>query len=457
MLGGSITEGDMAGEFDLIVLGAGSGGLTVAQRAARYGASVALFDPGPPGGTCVNLGCVPKKALWFAAQLAQAQALARDYGFDGVPGRLDWSRFRGLRDRYIEGIRQRYVQRLEQAGVQRIDAAARLVAPDTVEAAGIRYRARRIVIASGARPRRRPLPGFELGMVSDDIFALPSLPRSIGIVGGGYVAVEFACLLQTLGCEVELLIRKELLAGFDGELTQALAAQMRGRGIRITAQSNVTGARGEPGALLLDDANGAAHGPFEAVLWAVGRTPNSDALGLDDIGVARDDQGHVEVDARQDTSVEGISAIGDVTTCPALTPVAVAAGYALVERLFGGQAQARFDDRAIPTVVFADPPLGMIGLSERAARAHHGDAVRVYCKRFVPLQLAVAGHTEPTVMKLVCLGKDERVIGLHALGPGVDEMLQGFAVAMRQGLTRRDLRSAVAIHPTSAEELLLMH
>lgn len=447
----------MTRDFDLIVLGAGSGGLTVAQRAARYGARVALFEAGPPGGTCVNLGCVPKKALWFASQLAQAQMLAQDYGFDLAPGRLDWGRFRALRDAYIEGIRQRYAQRLDEAGVQWVGAPARFLARDTVQAGDGRYRAAQIVIATGARPRRLALPGFGLGLVSDDMFALESLPRSIGIVGAGYVAVEFACLLRALGCEVELLIRKQLLDGFDAELVQALAAQMGAQGIRITAESDVTGARGGPGALLLDDARGGAHGPYEAVLWAVGRVPNADALGLDGIGVARDAKGFIVVDAHQNTSVPGVTAIGDVTTQPALTPVAVATGYALIERLFGGQPQARFDDRAIPTVVFADPPLGKVGLTEREARARHGDAVRVYCKRFVPLQFAVAGQRTPTVMKLVCTGDDERVLGLHALGPGVDEMLQGFAVAMRQGLTRSELRSAVAIHPTSAEELLLMH
>lgn len=447
----------MTSDFDLIVLGAGSGGLTVAQRAARYGARVALVEPGPPGGTCANLGCVPKKALWFASQLAHAQALAVEYGFDLQPGRLDWNRFRQLRDRYIEAIRGRYAERLREAGVTWVGAAGRLVARDTVQAGDRQYRAPQIVIATGARPRRLPLPGFELGMVSDDIFSLRALPRSIGIVGGGYVATEFACLLRALGCEVEMLIRKQLLDGFDAELVQALSSQMRAQGIRITPQSNVDGARGGAGALLLDDARGAAHGPYEAVLWAVGRVPSSDALGLQEIGVACDDKGYIRVDAHQNTSVPGITAIGDVTDCPALTPVAVAAGYALVERLFGGRPAASFDYQAIPSVVFADPPLGRIGLTEQQARASHGDAVKVYAKRFVPLQFAVAGQRQPTVMKLVCTGDDERVLGVHALGPGVDEMLQGFAVAMRRGLTRRELRGAVAIHPTSSEELLLMH
>lgn len=447
----------MTGDFELIVLGAGSGGLTVAQRAARYGARVALIEPGPAGGTCVNLGCVPKKALWFAAQLARAQALAGDYGFGLAPGRLDWDRFRGLRDRYIDGIRGRYAQRLDAAGIVRVDGPGRLVARDAVQVGDAVYRAPQIVIATGARPRRLSLPGFGLGLVSDDVFSLGALPRSVGIVGGGYVATEFACLMRALGCEVELLIRKQLLDGFDAEVVLALADRMRAQGIRITPGSNVTGARGEPGALLLDDARGAAHGPYETVLWAVGRTPNSDALGLEGIGVACDRRGFIQVDAHQNTSVPGITAIGDVTANPALTPVAIATGYALVERLFGGQPQAHFDGRAIPTVVFSDPPLGKVGLTEQEARARHGDAVRVYAKRFVPLQFAVVGQHEPTVMKLVCAGDDERVLGMHALGPGVEEMLQGFAVAMHQGLTRQQLRSAVAIHPTSAEEMLLMH
>ena len=448
----------MTHEFDLIVLGAGSGGLTVAQRAARYGARVALLDPGAVGGTCVNRGCVPKKALWFAAQLAQAQALAVDYGFALTPGRLDWAQFRRLRDRYIEAIRQRYDVRLDEAHVQRVHQAGRFVAADTVQTeSGERYRAPQIVIATGARPRERGLPGFALGMVSDDVFELPELPRRIGVVGGGYIAAEFACLLHALGCEVELLIRGRLLDSFDAELTQALATQMLARGIRITRGADIGGARGEPGALLLDDTGGGVHGPFDAVLWATGRVPNSDRLGLVEIGVACDAKGFVQTDAFQNTSVPGITALGDVTAHPQLTPVAVSAGYALIERLFGGQPEACFDYRVIPTVVFAEPPLGMIGLTEAQARGQYGDAVRVYSRRFTPLQFAVAGHGTPTVMKLVCTGDDEQVLGMHVLGPGADEMLQGFAVAMRQGLRRADLRSAVAIHPTSAEELLLLH
>ncbi len=382
----------MTRNFDLIVLGTGSAGLTVAQRAARHGAKVALFDPDSVGGTCVNRGCVPKKALWYAAQWAHAQGLARDYGFDLQPGRLDWAGFRARRDAYIGRLHTVYDERLASAGVDRFAMAARLLAVDTVQAAdGERYRAGRIVIATGARPRRLELPGFDLGMVSDDVFGLPELPARIGIVGAGYVAVEFACLLQALGTQVELLIRKSLLDSFEPELTEALSDQMLEAGIGITPESNIVGARGRPGAILLDDANGSVHGPFEAVLWAVGRTPNSDQLGLAELGVAMDSRGHVLTDAFQNTSVPGIAALGDVTDRPALTPVAVSAGYALAERLFGGQPDACFDYAQIPTVVFAEPPLGMVGLTEVQARALHGDAVHVHHRQLHPAAVRRAG------------------------------------------------------------------
>jgi glutathione reductase (NADPH) len=448
----------MTRRFDLIVLGAGSAGLTVAQRAAKLGAKVALFDPDALGGTCVNRGCVPKKAMWFAAQWAQAQRLMADTGFAVTPAPLDWARFRHQRDGYIAGIRQRYAQRLEQAGIAVVPAAARFVAADTVaDDSGARYAAPQIVIATGARPRRLDIPGFGLGMLSDDVFALEAPPRRVAVVGGGYVAVEFACVLHALGCEVDLLVRDRLLSHFDTELVEALAAQMQARGIRLVRGVDVVAAEGEPGAIRLRDTAGHAHGPCDAVLWAVGRTPNTDALGLGEVGVALDAVGRVQVDAFQNTSVPGITAIGDVIGRHALTPVAVAAGHALAQRLFGGEPQSRFDYAVIPSVVFAEPPLGGVGLTERAARERHGDAVRIHAGSYVPLQLMVAGHDERSMVKLVCVGEDERVLGIHALGPGADELLQGFAVALRLGLRRRDLKSSVAIHPTAAEEVVLLH
>lgn len=447
----------MTTSHDLIVLGAGSGGLATALRAAQHGARVALLDPGALGGTCVHRGCVPKKAFWFAAQWAQAQQFAVDVGFASQPGPLDWERFRQVRERYIDAIDQRYAQRLDEAGIELIRQAGRFVGADTIELTdGSQLRAARIVIATGARPRTLPVPGFRLGMVSDDIFALQALPRRVAIVGGGYVAVEFAGLLQALGSEVEVLAHDRLLEGFDAETVRALQDLMEAQGIRIRLQSAVqTVNRGEAG-LLLDDAVAGSRGPYDALLWAVGRVPNTEALQLGSIGVVTDDHGHVVTDARQDTNVASVHAVGDVTARKALTPVAVAAGRRLADRLFGGQPDAQLDYENIPSVVFSKPPLGMVGLTEEAARELHGDAVIVYRSRFTPMQWALAGGQGQSLMKLVCVGSDERVLGIHALGPGVDEMLQGFAVALKLGLRKRDLDAAVAIHPTSAEELVLM-
>lgn len=448
----------MRASHDLIVLGAGSAGLATALRAARHGARVALLDPAALGGTCVHRGCVPKKALWLAAQLAQAQQLALEVGFAVQPGALDWARFRQLRQRYIDAIEQRYEQRLRDAGVQHLRLSGRAVAAGAVELSdGSRLRAAQIVIATGARPRRLPLPGFELGMVSDDIFALDALPRRIAIVGSGYVAVEFAGLLRSLGGAVDVFARDRLLPHFDAELVQALTDQMRqAQGIGIRQPIEVRSARRTPLGIELRDAAAGTHGPYDAVLWAVGRVPNSEALGLDAAGVVTDKGGHVLTDAWQNTNIPGIHAIGDVTPRRALTPVAVAAGRRLADRLFGGQPDARLDYENIPSVVFAEPPLGTIGLSEEQARERFGAGVTIHRSRFTPMLWALAGRSEQSVMKLVCVGADERVVGIHALGSGVDEMLQGFAVALKLGLRKRDLDATVAIHPSSAEELVLM-
>jgi glutathione reductase (NADPH) len=453
-----MTEGAaMTASHDLIVLGAGSGGLATAFRAAQHGARVALLDPAGLGGTCVHRGCVPKKALWFAAQLAQAQQLSLEFGFALQPGPLDWERFRGLRQGYIDAIEQRYAARLPEAGVQLLRQAGRFVAADTIELSdGQRLQAAQIVIGTGARPRRLALPGFELGMVSDDIFALRALPRRVAIVGGGYVAVEFAGLLRALGAEVDMLAHGPWLQDFDAELVRALQLQMEAQGIRISLQSVVQAAHRTDDGIMLDDPQTGSRGPYDALLWAVGRVPNIETLGLDTVGVQTDNRGHVLVDARQNTNIRGIHAVGDVTEHKALTPVAVAAGRYLADRLFGGQPDAQMDYRNIPSVLFAEPPLGIIGLTEEQARAEHGDQVSVHRSRFTPMQWKLAGRHDQSLMKLVCVGAEERVIGIHALGPGVEEMLQGFAVALKLGLHKRDLDATVAIHPSSSEELVLM-
>ena len=447
----------MTASHDLIVLGAGSGGLATAFRAAQHGARVALLDPAALGGTCVHRGCVPKKAFWFAAQLAQAQQLALEFGFAAQPGPLDWAHFRGLRQRFIDEIEQRYATRLTEVGVHVLRQAGRFVAADTIELAdGQRLQAAQILIATGARPRRLALPGFELGMVSDDVFALGALPRRVAIVGGGYVAVEFAGLLRALGAEVDMLAHGPLLQDFDAELVQALQLQMEAQGVRISLQSVIQAAHRTADGIMLDDAQSGLRGPYDVLLWAVGRVPNSEALGLETVGVQTDQRGHVLVDARQNTNIPGIHAVGDVTEHKALTPVAVAAGRYLADRLFAGRADAHLDYRNIPSVVFAEPPLGIIGLTEEQARAQYGDQVSVHRSRFTPMQWKLAGKHDQSLMKLVCVDNEERVVGIHALGPGVEEMLQGFAVALKLGLHKRDLDATVAIHPSSAEELVLM-
>lgn len=447
----------MAETFDLIVLGGGSGGLAMAFRAARHGARVALLEPGALGGTCVNVGCVPKKALWFAGQLAQEQRLALDYGFASTPGPLDWEHFRQLRQNYIDGIRQRYASRLVEAGIHVYGETGRFVSPHTVAtSSGDELHATQIVIATGGRPRRLALPGFELGMVSDDLFSLRQLPKNIAVIGGGYIGVEFAGLLNALGSKVTLHVRHRMLTDFDAELVDALDRHMCDAGIGITHQVNVTGLHRDGECLVIDDEVNGPCGPYDAVMWAVGRVPNSDRLDLDAAGVHVDEHGHVVTDAWQNTNVEGIFAVGDVTERPELTPVAVSAGRRLADRLFGGQPDSRLDYDNIPSAVFAEPPLAMVGITEAQARQFHGDQVSVYRAHFTPLQWAVAGRKHATLMKIVCEGKDERVVGIHVLGTGADEMLQGFAVAMKMGLRKRDLEATVAIHPSSAEELILM-
>lgn len=449
----------MTERYDLIVLGAGSAGLATAFRAASLGARVALLDPAAAlGGTCVNRGCVPKKALWFSAQLAEAQKLAVEFGFESTPGTLDWPRFCKLRTQYIDGIHQRYAGRLQEKNIEVIQQAGNFLTAQTIALTdGRQLRSSHIVIATGARPKKLQLPGFELGLVSDDMFTLPALPGRIAIVGGGYVAVEFASMLRALGVEVDVLAVERLLKAFDSDVVDRLTQNLRAQGVRIDQHSAIRGVRRTPEGLVLDDEKSAPRGPFDAVLWAVGRVPNSEHLGLDVVGVATDARGHITTDDAQATSVPGIYAVGDVTAGRALTPVAVAAGRRLADRLFSGLPNApAVPEENIPSVVFTDPPLATVGLTEKQARERHGAAVTVHQRLFTPLPLALIDRHQQSLMKLICLGDDERIIGIHLVGMGAEEIMQGFSVAMNLGLRKGDLDASIAIHPTAAEELLSM-
>ncbi len=450
----------MGEDFDLIVIGGGSGGLAGAFRASSHGAKVALLEPGALGGTCVNVGCVPKKAMWQAAELAGQLRAARGFGFALPPDApLDWKQLLLRRGSYIENIHAAYRRRLEAAGIAVFPQRGRLCAePGTVIAGELRWRAPKILLATGGQPTRPDIPGAELGEVSDDFFAWQAPPSRVAIIGGGYVGVELASVLQALGSRVSLFVRQSrLLADFDAEITGRLAESFRQAGIDIRFDTAVSALQPEGEGLRVLDADGSAHGPFERVLFATGRRPATAGLGLDEAGISCDDKGRVKIDAWQASARPDVFAVGDVTPQPPLTPVAIAAARRLMDRLFGGDAESRLELAQVPTVVFAHPPLATLGLGEEAARQRHGDeAVRVFRADFRPMLQALSDGPHRSVFKLVCVGEDERVVGLHLVGPGSDEILQGFAVAMRMGMTRRDLQRTLAIHPTSAEEVVLI-
>ena len=446
-------------DFDLIVVGGGSGGLAGAFRAAQHGARVALLEPGLLGGTCVNVGCVPKKAMWLAADIAGKLAMAPTLGFDITPGVLDWNVFVAHRQRYIANIHDSYRKRLDAAGIATLPVRGHLLDARTVACDnGVRLHAPRILLATGGRPQRPSIPGAELGLVSDDFFNFCHAPERVAIVGGGYIAVELAGVLQALGSRVEMFVRgRRLLAGFDDDLTTQLAEDYRQHGVHLHFDYPLQSIVQAGGARVrLRDTGGAMSEPFDALIFATGRRPNSDGIGLEQAGVTLDASGHVEVDDYQRSSVAGIHAVGDVSSKIALTPVAIAAARRLMDRLFGGDVEAKLDYADIATVVFAHPPLGMVGLTEAEARLRHGDAVRVYRAGFRPMLHALADSPQRSVFKLVCVGEEERVVGIHLLGEGSDEILQGFAAALKCGVRKRDLDDVVAIHPTSAEEVVLM-
>ena len=444
-------------EFDLVVVGGGSGGLAAAQRAAGYGARVALIESGRLGGTCVNRGCVPKKVMWHAAELARQIADSRDYGFRLSLQGHDWAGLVRRRDSYIGRLNGIYAKNLERRGVEYVAGHAAFCAPRTLTVDGEEYGAPRILLATGGAPVVPQIPGAELGITSDDFFELDALPRRAAVVGAGYIAVELAGILRGLGSEVTLHVRrKSVLRSFDESLQQACAEGLSESGVRLVSEFSPESLRRDQDGLRLTAFSGECSGPFDTLLWAVGRRPLIGGLGLKAAGVAVSGRGAIEVDEWQQSSASGVFALGDVTGRHELTPVAIAAGRRWADRQFGGMAERRMDYRNIPTVIFAHPPLGSVGLGEAEARAVHGDAVRCYRTEFVPLYYGIASHKPRSRMKLVTVGEEERVVGCHLAGPGTDEMLQGFAVAIRMGARKRDLDDTVAIHPTASEELVTM-
>jgi glutathione reductase (NADPH) len=445
-------------EFDLIVLGGGSGGLATAQRAAEYGARAVLLEPGRLGGTCVNVGCVPKKVMWNAAELAAAIRSAPYYGFDVRSRGHDWRALKRGRDAYVARLNEIYARNLERKAVAVVRSKGRFVDAHTVaDAHGTVYRAPHIVIATGGRPRVPEIPGAALGMTSDDFFALEAIPERVAVVGSGYVAVELAGILNALGSRVSVFMRFDrVLRSLDALLSEHLMRSMEASAIELVREAPIAAVHALD-RRTLEAASGTRFAGFDAVLWAIGRAPNTAELGLERAGVTTSAQGHVEIDEFQNTRAAGVYAVGDVTGLAELTPVAIAAGRRLADRIFANRPDRKLSLEIVPTVIFSHPPIGTIGLSEAAAKERFpAGGVRVYTTEFVPLFHALTDAKPKTAMKLVTVGADERIVGCHVIGPGADEITQGFAVALTMGARKRDFDDTIAIHPTSAEELVTL-
>ncbi len=447
----------MTERYDLLVIGGGSGGLAHAQRAAEYGARAAVVEQGPLGGTCVNVGCVPKKIMWYAAQQAHQLHHAADYGFDIEARGHDWGGLKRRRDAYIERLNGIYENNLDKRGVTYLAGRARFVDAHTLDIDGTPVEAERIVIATGGRPLVPDIPGAELGITSDDFFALKERPQRVLIAGSGYIAVELAGVFRALGSDVQLVIRKDrVLRSFDAMLSAELMDAMDHDDIDVVTGVVPRAVHATDDGIVLHAADGRTFGPVDSLLWAIGRAPNTDTLEAANAGVEQDTWGFVPTDMFQQTNVENIFAIGDVTGRDALTPVAIAAGRRLADRLYGGMDGRHLDYELIPTVIFSHPTIGTVGLTEDAARARYGDDIKVYMAGFTGMYYALGTNKRRSVMKLITAGEEEKVVGCHVIGEGADEMLQGFAVAIRMGATKKDFDDTVAIHPTSAEEFVTM-
>jgi glutathione reductase (NADPH) len=442
-------------DFDLIVIGGGSGGISVARRAARRGARVALCEADLLGGTCVARGCVPKKLLATAAQYREHFADARGFGYELAEPSFSWSKLIAAKNAEVLRLSGIYEGLLRDAGVHLVPGRASLLDAHTVAVAGQELRARHLVIATGAQPSRPDVPGVELGITSDQALELPELPRQLTIVGAGYVGVELAGVFQALGSQVTLLVRApgELLAGFDREVVHALQQAMQSRGIRVEIGAELARLERRGAGVLVQLTAGESL-ETDCVLLATGREPSTRELGLVRCGVALDARGAVQVDAYSRSSVPSIHAVGDCTDRLNLTPVAIAEGLALAETLFG-ERPVLFERDLVPSAVFSQPPLSAVGLSEEEAR-RRGHAVRRFVKSFKPLKHALTGRDERTTMKLVVDRADGRVLGAHVAGADAPEIVQGFAAALRCGITKEQLDATVGIHPTAAEELVTM-
>jgi glutathione reductase (NADPH) len=444
--------------FDLLVVGGGSGGVRAARMAAQRGARVGLVEAGALGGTCVNVGCIPKKLYSYAAHYAEAFAEAAGYGWQVGRPAFDWNLLKTRRAAEITRLNGVYRQLLTQAGVQLIPGWATLVDPHTVQVGTQRFSAAHILLATGGTATVPTLPGSGHAIVSDAMFDLDPFPQRLLVVGGGYIACEFASIFNGLGAHVTQVYRgTQVLRGFDDDVRHFLAQEVRKAGVDLRLGADVAAITRQADGLQVQLANGDTL-RVDQVLYAIGRTPNVQGLGLDTVGVAQGKDGAIQVNAQYQTSVPSIYALGDVTARLQLTPVALGEAMALVDQLFGphkGQAARQMDYALVPTAVFTHPHIGTVGLSETAARQQFGK-VTIYRSEFKALKHTLSGSTERTLMKLVVDDASDRVVGLHMVGADAGEVVQGFAVAMKAGATKAVFDSTLGIHPTAAEEFVTM-
>ena len=449
----------MVKEYDYIVIGGGSGGIASANRAAMHGAKVILFEGKEVGGTCVNVGCVPKKVMWYGAQVAETlHRYAGEYGFDVTINKFDFARLKANRQAYIDRIHGSYERGFDSNGVERVYEYARFVDPHTVEVAGEHYTAPHILIATGGHALYPNIPGSEYGITSDGFFELDEVPKRTAVIGAGYIAVEVAGVLNALGSDTHLFVRKDRpLRTFDKDIVDVLVDEMAKSGPTLHTHANATEVvKNADDSLTISFDNGETI-TVDCLIWAIGRAANTSGFGLEKTGVKLTEKGTIYSDEFENTSVPGIYALGDVTGKLDLTPVAVKAGRQLSERLFNNKADAKLDYTDVATVVFSHPVIGSVGLTEEKAIAKYGEEnIKVYKSSFTPMYTALGDNRQPSTMKLVTLGEDEKIIGLHGIGYGVDEMIQGFSVAIKMGATKADFDNTVAIHPTGSEEFVTM-
>ena len=443
----------MSDVYDLVVIGAGSGGVAASRRAAAHGARVLIAEADRVGGTCVIRGCVPKKLMMYAAGFAQAFEEARGYGWVGVAGRFDMARWADAKAREIDRLEGIYRKLLADSGVELATGAARLLGVDTVQIGTRQVRAQRVLVATGGRPTHDALPGLAQAMSSNELLDLRHVPATLLVVGGGYIAVEFASILAGLGSSVTLAFRDTLpLRGFDAGLRTRLAQALGARGITLAGGVAPTSLERRASGFALHRADGSVL-VADAALNATGRAPNTAGLGLADVGVQLDERGAIAVDADSRSSVAGVWAIGDVTHRMNLTPVAIAEGRAFADTEFG-RRPTRVDHRTVASAVFTDPPMATVGLTEADAAAM--GPVDVYESDFKPMKTAFAGGEGRSFMKLVVDSLNDRVLGVHMIGTDAPEIVQSLAVALTCGATKRDFDRTVAVHPTAAEEFVLM-